>query len=186
MSDSLQPHGLKHARLPCPWPTPRACSSSCPSSQWCHPTISSSVILFSSCLQGYRKEVNKDNIPVGEQLLVNKDSTPAILSSLLYERFFLSTGSFSSVHKNTVTFLIRIKRIFLNYTFFSYFLLPLHWKSSTKLSALSLSNIFSHIHSPAWFSLNLYTSTLLSLFFWWFPGLSILINLVISSYSDRY
>ena len=44
-------HGLQHARLPCPSPTPRACSNSCPSNQWCHPTISSSVIPFSSCLQ---------------------------------------------------------------------------------------------------------------------------------------
>ena len=42
MSDSLQPHGLEHARLPCPSPTPRAYSDSCPSSRWCHPTISSS------------------------------------------------------------------------------------------------------------------------------------------------
>ena len=41
MSDSLWPHGLQHARLPCPSPTPRACSNSCPSSRWCHPTISS-------------------------------------------------------------------------------------------------------------------------------------------------
>ena len=44
MFDSLQPHGLKHTRLPCPSPTPRAYSNSCPSSQWCHPAISSSVI----------------------------------------------------------------------------------------------------------------------------------------------
>ena len=43
VSNSLQPHGLQHARLPCPSPTPRAYSNSCPSSQWCHPTISSSV-----------------------------------------------------------------------------------------------------------------------------------------------
>ena len=53
MSDSLQPHGLQHVRLPCPSPTPRAYSDSCPSSQWCHPTISSSVIPFSSCLQSF-------------------------------------------------------------------------------------------------------------------------------------
>ena len=52
MSDSLRPHGLKHARLLRPSPTPGACSNSCPSSQWCHPTISYSVIPFSSCLQG--------------------------------------------------------------------------------------------------------------------------------------
>ena len=48
MSDSLQPHGLQHARLPCPSPSPRACSNSCPLSPWCHLTISSSVIPFSS------------------------------------------------------------------------------------------------------------------------------------------
>ena len=46
MSDSLQHHELQHARLPCPSPTPRAYSNSCPLSQWCHPTISSSVIPF--------------------------------------------------------------------------------------------------------------------------------------------
>ena len=51
MSDSLQPHELQHTRLPCPSPTPRACSNSCPLSWWCQPTISSSVILFSSCFQ---------------------------------------------------------------------------------------------------------------------------------------
>ena len=51
MSNSLWPHGLRHTRHPCPSPTPRACSNSCPSSQWYHPTISSSVIPFSSCLQ---------------------------------------------------------------------------------------------------------------------------------------
>ena len=49
--DSLWPHGLQHASLPCPSPSPRACSNSCPLSQWCHPTISSSVVPFSSCLQ---------------------------------------------------------------------------------------------------------------------------------------
>ena len=48
---SLRPHGLQHARLPCPSPIPRAYSNSCLSSQWCHPTTSSSVNPFSSCLQ---------------------------------------------------------------------------------------------------------------------------------------
>ena len=51
MPDSLQPHGLQHARLPCPSPSPRACSNSCPSIQSCHPIISSSVVPFSSSLQ---------------------------------------------------------------------------------------------------------------------------------------
>jgi len=52
MSNSLRPHGLQYTRLPCPSPTPGACSNSCPLSRWCHPTISSSVILF-SCLQSF-------------------------------------------------------------------------------------------------------------------------------------
>ena len=53
MSDSLQPHGLQHARLPCPSSTPLAYSNSCPSCQWCHSTILSSVIPFSSRLQSF-------------------------------------------------------------------------------------------------------------------------------------
>ena len=51
MSDSLQPQGLQHTRLPCPSPSRGACSNSCPWSWWCHPTISSFVVPFSSCLQ---------------------------------------------------------------------------------------------------------------------------------------
>ena len=51
VSDSLRPHESQHARPPCPSPTPGAYSNSCPSSRWCHPAISSSVIPFSSCPQ---------------------------------------------------------------------------------------------------------------------------------------
>ena len=51
VSDYLPPHGLQHTRPPCPSPTPGVYPNSCPSSQWCHPTISSSVVPFSSCLQ---------------------------------------------------------------------------------------------------------------------------------------
>ena len=57
MSNSLWPHGLQHARLPCPSPTPGACSNSCPLSQWCHPTTSSSVILF-FCPQSFPASVS--------------------------------------------------------------------------------------------------------------------------------
>ena len=53
MSNCLWPHELQHARLPCPSPMLRAYSNSCPSSQWCHPTISSSDVPFSSCLQSF-------------------------------------------------------------------------------------------------------------------------------------
>ena len=53
VSYSLRPHGLQHSRLPCRSPTPEACSNSRPSSRWCHPTISSSVVPFLSCLQSF-------------------------------------------------------------------------------------------------------------------------------------
>ena len=53
MPNSLWPHELQHARLPCPSPTPRVYPNSCPLSRWCHPAISSSVMPFSSCLQSF-------------------------------------------------------------------------------------------------------------------------------------
>ena len=53
VSNSLRPHGLQHSRLPCSSPTPGACPNWCPSSRWCHPAISSSVVPFSSCPQSF-------------------------------------------------------------------------------------------------------------------------------------
>ena len=53
MANSLQPHGLQHTRHPCSSPSPWVCSNSCPLSRWCHPTISSSIVPFSSCLQSF-------------------------------------------------------------------------------------------------------------------------------------
>ena len=53
VSDTLWPHGLWHANLPCPSLSPRVCSNSCPLSWWCHPTILASVVPFSSCLQSF-------------------------------------------------------------------------------------------------------------------------------------
>ena len=63
MSDSSQPHGPQHTSFPCPSPTPRACSKSCPLSQWCHQTISSSVIPFSSCFQSFPES---ESFPVSQ------------------------------------------------------------------------------------------------------------------------
>ena len=53
VSDSLRPHEPQHARPPCPWPIPGAHPNPCPLSQWCHPTISSSIVPFSSCPQSF-------------------------------------------------------------------------------------------------------------------------------------
>ena len=76
VSDSLRPHGLQHTRPPCPSATPRACSNSCPSSRRCHPTISFSVIPFSSCLQSCPAS---GSFPVS-QLFVSGDQNIKILS----------------------------------------------------------------------------------------------------------
>ena len=62
----LRPHGLQHVRLSYPSPTPRDCSNSCPSSLWCHPPISSSVVPFSSCLQSF---------PASESSLISQPLT---------------------------------------------------------------------------------------------------------------
>ena len=79
VSDSLWPHGLQYARLPCPSPTPRACSNSCPSSWWCHPTTLSSVVPFSSCLQSFPAS---GSFPVS-QLFASGGQSIAVSTSVL-------------------------------------------------------------------------------------------------------
>ena len=76
-SNSWRPNGLQHARLPCPSPSPRACSNSCPSSQWCHPTISSSVIPF--CFQSF---------PPSGSFLMSQPFTSSGQSTELQHQFF--------------------------------------------------------------------------------------------------
>ena len=63
MSDFFRPHELQHARLPCASPSPRVCSNSFPLSQWCHPTISSSVTPFSACSQSFPES---ESFPVSQ------------------------------------------------------------------------------------------------------------------------
>ena len=70
--DSLRPHELQHARPPCPSPTPGVHSDSCPSSQWCHPAISSSVIPFSSCPQSL---LASESFPVSQLFAWGGQST---------------------------------------------------------------------------------------------------------------
>ena len=66
VSNSLWPHGMQHASLPCPSPMPRACSNSCPLHRWCHPTISSSVIPFSSHLQSFSASRKHWSFPMSQ------------------------------------------------------------------------------------------------------------------------
>ena len=72
VSDSLRPHESQHARPPCPSPTPRVHSDSCPSSQWCHPAISSSVVTFSSCPQSLPAS---ESFPVSQRFAWGGQST---------------------------------------------------------------------------------------------------------------
>ena len=79
-----QPHGLQHARLPCPSPTPGAYSNSCPSSQWCHPTISSSVAPFSPCLQSFSAS---RSFPMSQFFASGGQSIGASTSSLVLSEY---------------------------------------------------------------------------------------------------
>ena len=95
MSDSLQPHGLQHARLPCPSPTPRACSNSCPLSQWCNPTITSSVVPFSSGLQSF---------PASESFLRNQFFSSGSQSILFVSISYSFSISLSSEYSGFISF----------------------------------------------------------------------------------
>ena len=78
VSDSSWPHGLQHTRLPCSSPSPGACSNSCPLSQWRHPTISSSVVPFSSCLQSFPAS---GSFPIGQFFISGGQSIGASASA---------------------------------------------------------------------------------------------------------
>ena len=79
VSNSLWAHGLQHARLPSPSPSPGACSNPCPSSRWCHPTVSSSVIPFSSCPQSF---LASGSFPMGWLFALHGQSIGASASVL--------------------------------------------------------------------------------------------------------
>ena len=83
MSDSLQPHGLQHIRLPCPSPSPGDCSNSCPLSQCCHPTILSSVIPFSSCLPAFDLFPASGSFPMSQLFASGGQSNGASASALV-------------------------------------------------------------------------------------------------------
>ena len=77
MSDSLRPHGLQPDRIPCPSPTSRVYSNSCPLSRWCHPNISCSIIPLSSCIQSFPESVS---FPMS-QLFQSGDQSTGISAS---------------------------------------------------------------------------------------------------------
>ena len=133
MSDSLKPHGLQHARLPCPSPTLGACSNSCPSSLWCHPTISSSDIPFSCCLKSFLASGSfpkSQFFTLGGQN-IGVSALTSVLPMNIQEWFPLGlTGLISLLSKG-------LSRVFFNTT------VPKHQYFSAQLSLWSNS----HIHT---------------------------------------
>ena len=111
VSDSLQPHGLQHARFPCPSPTPRAYSNSCPLSWWCHPTISYSVIPFSS-LQSFPAsgsfQMNQFFTSVGQSIGVS--ASASVLPMNIQEWFLLGLTGWISLQSKGLS------RVFSNTT----------------------------------------------------------------------
>ena len=132
MSDSLWPRWLQHDRPPCPSPSPRACSNSCPLTQWCHPTISPSVVPFSTCPQSF----------------------PAS-GSFPMSQFFASGGqcigvsaSASVLPMNTQDWLISFRMDWLDLLAVQGTLKSLFEHHSSKTSILKLSFFFIQIPPP--------------------------------------
>ena len=131
VSDSLWPHGLQHSRLPCPSPSPRAYSRSCPLSWWFHPTISSSVFPFSSCLQSLPAS---GSFPMSQFFTAGGQSTGVSASASVFpmniQVWFPWTGWISLLSKE-------LSRVFSNAT------VQKHQYSGTWLKLWSNS----HIHT---------------------------------------
>ena len=131
MSDSLWPHGLQHARPPCPSPTPGAYSNSCPLSQWCHATISSSVVPFTSHLQSFPAsgsfQMSQLFTSDGQSIAVS--ASASVLPMTVQEWFSLAwTGLISLQSKG----LLRV--LFPMTHFYSAHLLPGHKHTQSQVS----------------------------------------------------
>ena len=106
------PHGLQHARLPCPSPTPRACPNSCPLSRWCHPTISSSVVPF-SCLQSflYIYALKRDYMTVVKYV---RNSYLCMARLQMLSVYFILFCLFQIFYSKNILFLSMVKKVFKN------------------------------------------------------------------------
>ena len=138
MSDSLWPRELQHARLPCPSPTPGACSNPCPLRQWCHLNISSSVIPFSSCLQSF---------PASESFSVSQffssggqstgiSTSASVLLMNIQDWFPLGLTGWISMQSKGLSRVLSIPQFnSINYSAFSFLYsstltsIPDHWKN---------------------------------------------------------
>ena len=146
MSNSLWPHGLQHARLPCPSPSPRTCLNSCPLCWWCHPTVLSSVIPFSSCLLAFPAS---GSFPMSQLFASGGQSVEASASGLpmnIQDRFPLELTDLISLQSKGLS--KGLSKVFSNTTiqkhqFFGsnmYYLIYLHFL----LIVLSLTGYMFH------------------------------------------
>ena len=117
MPNSLWPHGLQHARLPCPSPPPRACANSCLLSQWCHPTISSSIIPFSSPMSGFLPV--SQSFASGDQS-IGASASASVLPMDIQDQFPLGLTGLISLQSK------RLSRVFPNTTVQTYQFFGIH------------------------------------------------------------
>ena len=133
VSDSLQSHGLQYVRPPCPSPTPGVYSNSCPLSQWCHPTISCSLVPFSSCPQSFP---TSGSFPMSQFFAsggqsIGVSASASVLPMSIQDWFPLGwTGWISLQSKG-------LSKVFSNTTF------QKHQFFSSKLSSQSNSHIYT-------------------------------------------
>ena len=109
VSASLRPHELQHARLPCPSPTPRAYSNSCPSSRWSHPTISFSTFFFFSCLQSFPTSGSfpmSQFFPAGGQI-IGASASASVLSMNIQDWFPLGLTGLNSCSQGILKSLLQ-------------------------------------------------------------------------------
>ena len=128
VSDSLRPHGLQNARPPCPSPTPRVYSNSSPSSRWCHPTISSSVIPFSSCLQSFPESFPRSQYFTSGGQSIGVPTSASVLPMNIQDWFPLGRTGWISLQS------IRLSSVFSNTT------VQKHWLFGTQPSLWSNSH----------------------------------------------
>ena len=142
MSNSLRPHGLQHTRLPCPSPTPRACSNSCPLSWGYHPTSSSSVVPFSSRLPSFPASgsfpVNQLFTPGGQSIGASASVSASVLPMYIQDWFPLGlTGLISLQSKG-------LSRVFSNTTVQKHQFFSAHLRNTL----LCILHLFPFQHFP--------------------------------------
>ena len=109
MSDSLWSHGLQHSRLPCPSPTPGAYSNACPLSWWCHPTISSSVVPFSSCFQSFPASESFQTTPffTSDGQSIGASASASVLPMIIQDWFPLGLTGWISLQSKGLSSLLQ-------------------------------------------------------------------------------